>query len=699
MCAIKQPKLNVDAINVGHGDCTLISWDNGNANEPWYCIIDSGDGKKKHVQQILDTLRKRNITSIDLAIASHFDTDHINGFNEVCEEIEIKEYWSPYTPAFTKYTWLFGERGKAAIERANKLEQKLAKKNVDMLSPLDGYVISPVEGLRISVFSPPVKLYERLLSGIKVDELFESYPTPIGTLLRDETNYLAEGNVNNMLLGFHNRNNRGVIKRDFDQEARELNDLPKEKFSVDQLKIKDKQETGPEFFGNHVLNDTSLVIKFEVWTGTRWFSLLFPGDLENWVYLMSRYQSFLYSDYYKVSHHGGRVFIDGEEAADAVIQAIRPTLAAISANGKHNLPRTSVREALIRWSASLLCSLNRGCEKFRLDGTLPPETKSCKEMYSCQEREGNFRLEVTGEKMETNVQACQRVYTPNRLPVIQFEQHFVPDSRVHTALSERETEKHALFIQKELRRIHRERTKATWEGKSGLVSIDEIQAKLTEGERHLTKQQIQEVYKYGYINKKFWAKEVRGYTSWEQAYMLPGKKEIDIIKHFVYKNDMLIVPVDEIVSGLSSLLQKIKREAICEYLEKITMFPKDLVNEYIWPILVNDIIEKYDVIHINRENNKDYNWLIMFRKGRGTFEEFLKLEIEKILHKEQTLTFNAYLFKRYFDEYLKGRENIQILSSQIHHSSRRVLYSELATLFRDVGNEFDYDYNIIILNQ
>lgn len=703
MSVIKRPKLTVDAINVGHGDCTLISWDNGDANEPWHCIIDSGDGQNKHDQQIFHTLKSRNITKIDLAIVSHFDTDHINGFNKVCENIEIKEYWSPYTPAFMKYTWLFGERGKAAVERASKLERKLAKKNIAILSPLDGYVVSPVEGLRISVFSPPVKLYEKLLSGNKVDELFETYPTPIGTVLKDDTNYMAEGYVNNMLLGFHNRLNRGIIERNLDQEAQELNDLPTEKFSIDKLLIQKKQEVGPEFFGNHVLNDTSLVIKFEVWTGTRWFSLLFPGDLENWVYLMSRYQTFLYSDYYKVSHHGGRVFIDGNEAADAVIQAIRPSVAAISANGRHNLPRTSVREALIRWSSSLLCSLNRGCEKFRLDGMLPQETKSCQEMYSCQERQGNLRLEVTGDEMETNVQACQRVYTPNRLPVITFEQHFVPNSKVLTTLSVRETEKHALFIQKELKSIHRERTKEIWGDKSGLVSIDEIQTRLREGERHLTKKQIQEVYKYGYINKKFWAKEVREYaliSSWEKAYLLPTKKDIEMIIKLICTKDLLLVPVDEFISGLSSLLLKIHREAICKYLEKITMFPKDLISDYIWPFIIKEIIENYDVIYIKSNNYySNDKWLIMYRKGMGDFREFIKLEYEKILLLEKTSTIDSCLFKSYFDKYLKGGEKIQILSNHSNDSSKRHLSNELRSMFRQSGNKYSCDYNITILNK
>lgn len=87
-----EPKLIIEAIQVGHGDCTLISWNNGNMKSAWNCIIDGGDGDSSNNQAILDTLDKYGINSIDLVIVSHFDTDHIGGFSTLCEKVKIKTY-------------------------------------------------------------------------------------------------------------------------------------------------------------------------------------------------------------------------------------------------------------------------------------------------------------------------------------------------------------------------------------------------------------------------------------------------------------------------------------------------------------------------------------------------------------------------------------------------------------------------------
>ncbi|MGG0587757.1 MBL fold metallo-hydrolase [Priestia megaterium] len=698
----KQPELTVESINVGHGDCTLISWKNVSNNRTWHCLIDSGDGTKTHVKSILDTLNELEVKKIDLAIVSHFDADHIKGFNEICNSIKIVEYWSPYTPAFKKYMWLFGERGKDALERASDLEQKLAKRNVKMFSPVDGYVTSPIDNLRINVFSPAAKLYERLLSGDRIKDLFETYPTPIGEILNNNTNYISEGNVNNMVLGFTSRRNGDLVKRNLTQEERELNATDVEEFSVNKLVVQKYEELGQEFFGNHILNDTSLVIKFEVWVGTRWFSLLFPGDLENWDYLMCYHQSDLYSDYYKVSHHGGRVYVNRKEAADAVIQAIRPTVAAINATGRHNLPRMSVREALIRWSSSTFCSLNRGCEKFQLDGSLSYETICCKEIYSCQQRQGNFQVRVTEEEMSTNVQACQRVYTPNRLPVIQFEQHIVQNSEILTSLNEREIDKHTSFIAKQLQFIHQERVNASWTGRSNLIDISEIQAKLLERKRHLTESQIQQIYKYGYINNKFWAKETNGYgllSSWEKAYILPKKEDLSKIRELVFKNEMLLVPIDNLVSGLSSLLQKVRREDFCSYLENETMFPKELIGDYVWPMLTKELIKKYQIIYFSSRYSKysqRNNWLVMIQRGHKTYKELVELEVHKFTEKREEDLFDRYDTERQFNSYVDVKEKITILSTL---NNEKGLSSDLGYLFGAIkGERLTSFYDMTFLN-
>lgn len=69
--------------NVGQGEMSMISYKNKNI------IIDMGSTYKSLSQNILlNYLKKKNISNIDLLIVSHFDSDHVNGIidliNNVC---------------------------------------------------------------------------------------------------------------------------------------------------------------------------------------------------------------------------------------------------------------------------------------------------------------------------------------------------------------------------------------------------------------------------------------------------------------------------------------------------------------------------------------------------------------------------------------------------------------------------------------
>lgn len=73
------------ALTVREGDAFLLE-DNG-----WKCLFDSGkDGL------IVDLLQKKGINILDLAICSHNDADHANGFIELFDSgFQIKEIWLP----------------------------------------------------------------------------------------------------------------------------------------------------------------------------------------------------------------------------------------------------------------------------------------------------------------------------------------------------------------------------------------------------------------------------------------------------------------------------------------------------------------------------------------------------------------------------------------------------------------------------
>ena len=73
------------ALTIKEGDAFLIE-DNG-----WNCLFDSGKD-----ELIVDLLRYKGIDKLDLAICSHNDADHANGFIELLKSgFQIDEIWLP----------------------------------------------------------------------------------------------------------------------------------------------------------------------------------------------------------------------------------------------------------------------------------------------------------------------------------------------------------------------------------------------------------------------------------------------------------------------------------------------------------------------------------------------------------------------------------------------------------------------------
>lgn len=82
--------LKFHALEVGSGDAFLLE------NNGWYCLFDAGGAKKR----IVDLLKEKGIYKLNLAICSHNDKDHANGFLGLLDHnsgIDIDEIWLPGT--------------------------------------------------------------------------------------------------------------------------------------------------------------------------------------------------------------------------------------------------------------------------------------------------------------------------------------------------------------------------------------------------------------------------------------------------------------------------------------------------------------------------------------------------------------------------------------------------------------------------
>jgi beta-lactamase superfamily II metal-dependent hydrolase len=80
-----QGRLQVYALDVGQGDSQLIISPEGKS-----VLIDAGPPQAG--DEVVAALEKRNVKSLDLAVATHPHADHIGGMRQVLENVEVKNF-------------------------------------------------------------------------------------------------------------------------------------------------------------------------------------------------------------------------------------------------------------------------------------------------------------------------------------------------------------------------------------------------------------------------------------------------------------------------------------------------------------------------------------------------------------------------------------------------------------------------------
>ena len=295
--------LHVRSIAVGHGDATLLDWRPEGANR-FALLIDGGPrGAGKAIRE---ELTRQSIAKIDLLVLTHVDADHVDGLLELVDDVPIGTYWGPCVRAFERHAWLFRGRVMAAINKARELETKLVAKGTVVLNPTEGFRITlPDERLGIRVLAPAGRLLERLLLDDDVLELFTHYPMPQGWLFEAPPPPPDERPSYRAL--------RDRLQKDTWITPDDVKDVADAKataldLTAVQTEVTKAADIEPEFFGNNVLNDTSLVVQVDVHLDRQVRRrILLPGDLENWLYLVAQHGGGLDCDVLKAPHHGGRV--------------------------------------------------------------------------------------------------------------------------------------------------------------------------------------------------------------------------------------------------------------------------------------------------------------------------------------------------------------------------------------------------------
>jgi hypothetical protein len=508
---------------------------------------------------------ERGTKYIDLVVLTHVDHDHQGGIPALFldPDVEVGEYWGPCLPAFQRLKWLFHPRVFKAIERAKDLEFQIEQRNVSILYPMESHSKTMCERrVTISVLSPPPRLIRQLLAGSSssLQSLFTTTPLPLDWLI---TGVSLEEDQDQQQAIFSLLDGRTYLApEDFSRKPSEM--------TVDSLPDLLNQATErcgtaiePEFFGNNVLNDTSLVLAVDILLdGKRRRRILLTGDQENWSYIASRHPAGLGVDVVKVPHHGGRVYLADKEEEQAIEQMylwLRPRMAVISAMGQHSLPHVRVREALRVTGTSLLCPNTRSFEPLS-PGTFESEDACCFQAYGCNRKTGKqtaaLTLRLSASKESADMPACiQGTIHRGPAPILVQTQRLIEPDETFVRWTRTDIEKQAKWLKRTIETRHQEFLKAITSSKDPLglvlkhqgVPWRELDMKArSAGHFHLVADP-RPVLKFALARRLI--QEFKPERAWSEGhyyYILPSVNEIDDLIRWVDRIPNLLVIVNRV---------------------------------------------------------------------------------------------------------------------------------------------------------
>lgn len=162
-------KYEIDMLNVGNADAILIHLYDEKDND-YIVLVDAGnngDGNK-----VLQHMKKYyGKTTIDLAICTHPDSDHIGGFEYLLDKVEIKEFWIHNPTNHINIENIDKKIQKSTIYESLTPFVKSLKQNktiIDKIKINSIKIIEPFNGLEhnkfpIKVLGPDEEYYEAKL--------------------------------------------------------------------------------------------------------------------------------------------------------------------------------------------------------------------------------------------------------------------------------------------------------------------------------------------------------------------------------------------------------------------------------------------------------------------------------------------------------------------------------------------------------
>ncbi|WP_157609665.1 ComEC/Rec2 family competence protein [Variovorax sp. Root473] len=620
LSVLPQPedKLEIHTFGVGHGDCVLVELQQ-RGTPVFRMLCDAGKDSGNHIGQLsayLTANRNSSGVDLDIVVLTHVDHDHQGGLHKLLDnnDISIGEYWGPCLPAFRRLKWLFSKRVQNSVDRAAELERLFKNKGVSVYYPMEGHTDRRASGnISLSVISPPARLLKRLMSGNHSDleALLNSQPTSLEWLMVPSDQEREEDEFS-----FDLEQRTFSIPEDFPAEPFSEPSRPSEKTGLYEDEAKE-----PNFFGNRVLNDTSLVIAVDVWLdGKRRRRVLLTGDQENWSYIASRHPAGLGIDVLKAPHHGGMVYLADrkddnlvEQDAGVVEQTylwLRPRIAIVSAHGTYKLPHTRVRDALRATGAAVLCTNARGIERVSPPSAALNLNASCFSAYECgknrQPDKTVLTLTSTTEQMD-RPSCVSDTGARGAAPIVVLTQRLVEPDEAFLRWTKGELENHARWLRKLLIDYHRSFSEAV--NKKGLINAMncapatwyriETDAKES-GRTHFLSSPNQALH-YAKARGFIWTTETnfRGNPGGIDFYALPSPDEIDKAWKWVTRVPNFVFisqPSWPVVVGRDklSILKSADTDSLCRIVAAKLEIPAQVAAIEVMPRLFLRMAKEFD---------------------------------------------------------------------------------------------------------
>ena len=404
--------VKLTALGVGHGDATLLQVFSPNESEKpaFTCLVDGGESPTK----LASALDRHGVGDLDLLVLSHFDADHIGGLDDIWKHRKVQSYWAPCLAAFERHKWLFGKRIQSGLDHARQIEASLRASGTQVTYPLEGFSSSPFKDGQFSlhVLSPAARLIRTLLLDRDIEWLFTQTPMPLGWLASPEPAAPIEQPTNELNLD-HRLRNGALAPEDVDWVRP---DGAKPGMSDVQKQSSARAGIDPEFFGDSVLNNTSLVVWLNIGIGARSHKVLLTGDQENWTYLLMRHPLGLQVDLLKSPHHGGQLYIEQGLSNEEILSSVRPRAVLFSANGRHGLPHSDMRASAMRWGASVFCTSQRGAEVILANRPEQQHT-CCHRQFSCSSDTQDMAIIFDEQGIHASRAACHTGFGTSPGPI------------------------------------------------------------------------------------------------------------------------------------------------------------------------------------------------------------------------------------------------------------------------------------------